>query len=283
VTRTPSAMAPMASANASDTPRFGSLETCTTFFPTGGHPQADIAPTVVRRPPASGGQTLRPAPKVRSRRSTPRSVRLPCTPMVTEDESFRSEQCFPTLLQHTLRRNVPNKEDHVEVEKSGDESITAETLVDAELRRLREEVERLRSSHAAVEAVRRQERRRLGETLFKQMCRASELEGALETEKRRRESLAREFQRRAFRAACSETSSGCNSTASSESAGSDFQDQDLVARIVAIEVEAFEGKSKDERERIRRRLLMKWHPDRNEHSSELSTKILQEMQAHPSW
>merc|ERR1712203_1178001 len=56
------------------------------------------------------------------------------------------------------------------------------------------------------------------------------------------------------------------------------EDCKLAKRLAAIELESLTGIVGEERAKLRRRLQLKWHPDKNAHNSEFATMVLQEMQ-----
>jgi len=57
----------------------------------------------------------------------------------------------------------------------------------------------------------------------------------------------------------------------------------LAACLAAFEVDAMRVLKGEELSKTRRRVLAKWHPDKNSHSVHFSTLILQELQRQPGW
>merc|ERR1712137_1216860 len=62
------------------------------------------------------------------------------------------------------------------------------------------------------------------------------------------------------------------------------KDEKTAKLLADIEIEALSAADEgEEHARIRRRLQMKWHPDKNSHNTEFATRVLQEMQQRPEW
>eukprot|EP00929_Paragymnodinium_shiwhaense_P033464 TRINITY_DN18373_c0_g2_i1.p1 TRINITY_DN18373_c0_g2~~TRINITY_DN18373_c0_g2_i1.p1 ORF type:complete len:607 (-),score=170.07 TRINITY_DN18373_c0_g2_i1:231-2051(-) len=58
----------------------------------------------------------------------------------------------------------------------------------------------------------------------------------------------------------------------------------LAKHMAAMELQAFAGiRDEEERGQLKKRLQMKWHPDKNGHNSSFATRVLQEMQRMPAW
>lgn len=124
----------------------------------------------------------------------------------------------------------------------------------AEVQALREEAQRLRSAEAA--AVR--EAARLRRRVDGDAIEVEELRARLDTERRLREA--------------------------SSASSMDACDDRLVKRLAAIELTALAGiEGADDRAKIRRRLQLRWHPDKNAHCVDFSKNVLQEMQKLPQW
>lgn len=58
--------------------------------------------------------------------------------------------------------------------------------------------------------------------------------------------------------------------------------EELVKGLVSFELKALDNCKGDDRVAAKRRLLLKWHPDKNE-GSELATRVVQELQSRPEW
>lgn len=123
----------------------------------------------------------------------------------------------------------------------------------------------------------------LRKRFVQQLGQSADLQGALEAERvlRRRaeraEAVAKSYAAHRDRGACGATEAPLSTALLSEQ-------QSFIRRLVAIEAEALQGVSSDEeRARARRRMLAKWHPDKNAHSAEFATQVLQELQRHPGW
>jgi hypothetical protein len=63
--------------------------------------------------------------------------------------------------------------------------------------------------------------------------------------------------------------------------------EDVVKSLVTVELEQLRNASAEERIATKRRLLLRWHPDKNRGSggggSDLATRVVQEMQGRPEW
>lgn len=60
-------------------------------------------------------------------------------------------------------------------------------------------------------------------------------------------------------------------------------DEQFVKSLVDMELAGLASLRGEERTQAQRRLQAKWHPDRNSHSVGLATKVFQEMQQHANW
>eukprot|EP00441_Pelagodinium_beii_P026397 CAMPEP_0197664172 /NCGR_PEP_ID=MMETSP1338-20131121/58473_1 /TAXON_ID=43686 ORGANISM="Pelagodinium beii, Strain RCC1491" /NCGR_SAMPLE_ID=MMETSP1338 /ASSEMBLY_ACC=CAM_ASM_000754 /LENGTH=276 /DNA_ID=CAMNT_0043242753 /DNA_START=56 /DNA_END=886 /DNA_ORIENTATION=+ len=60
------------------------------------------------------------------------------------------------------------------------------------------------------------------------------------------------------------------------------QDQ-LAHQLAVMEIGALSACAEEERQRLRRQLQLKWHPDKNAHNAAFATRVLQEMQRRPEW
>lgn len=64
--------------------------------------------------------------------------------------------------------------------------------------------------------------------------------------------------------------------------------QDVISSMVSLEVKqlADASKSSEERQLAKRRLLLRWHPDKNTGTgagNDLAKRVMQGLQAHPEW
>ena len=61
---------------------------------------------------------------------------------------------------------------------------------------------------------------------------------------------------------------------------------DIVYELVALEIRQLQGLALEDRASAKRRLLLRWHPDKNSGTgggNDLAKRVLQELQSHPSW
>merc|ERR1712150_25711 len=62
--------------------------------------------------------------------------------------------------------------------------------------------------------------------------------------------------------------------------------EDIVSALVTLELQQLSACSPQERTLTKRRLMLKWHPDKNNVSGgcgDLATRVMQEMQCRPEW
>lgn len=61
--------------------------------------------------------------------------------------------------------------------------------------------------------------------------------------------------------------------------------EDVVASLATLELRQLSKVSQQERTAAKRRLLLRWHPDKNGSGGggELATRLMQEMQKRPEW
>merc|ERR1712157_205527 len=62
--------------------------------------------------------------------------------------------------------------------------------------------------------------------------------------------------------------------------------EDIVSALVTFELRQLSACSPQERILTKRRLMLKWHPDKNHASGgcgDLATRVVQEMQSRPEW
>merc|ERR1711865_1350955 len=68
---------------------------------------------------------------------------------------------------------------------------------------------------------------------------------------------------------------------------SELTSEDVVKSLVNVELGQFKSCSHEERVATKRRLLLRWHPDKNSGSgsggSDLATRVVQEMQSRSEW
>jgi len=61
---------------------------------------------------------------------------------------------------------------------------------------------------------------------------------------------------------------------------------ECVSGLVSLELAQLNGRTAEERAAVKRKLLLKWHPDKNSGNgggNELAKQIMQALQSHPSW
>lgn len=62
--------------------------------------------------------------------------------------------------------------------------------------------------------------------------------------------------------------------------------QDAISALVTMEVKQLHGLSSEDRQLVKRRLLLRWHPDKNAGTgagNDLAKKVMQGLQVHPEW
>lgn len=62
--------------------------------------------------------------------------------------------------------------------------------------------------------------------------------------------------------------------------------QDAISALVTMEVKQLHGLSSEDRQLAKRRLLLRWHPDKNAGNgagNDLAKKVMQGLQVHPEW
>lgn len=62
--------------------------------------------------------------------------------------------------------------------------------------------------------------------------------------------------------------------------------QDAISALVTMEVKQLHGLSSEDRQLVKRRLLLRWHPDKNAGNgagNDLAKKVMQGLQVHPEW
>jgi len=166
---------------------------------------------------------------------------------------------------------------------------------DRELAALRPEVALLREARAAAEreTIRLQRRAEGDQKIIE------DLRSSLAVELRRSATLKTELARErsgggapdrgsTFESPCStrKRSAGCGKSLSSSCSVLSEEDDAMAVRLAEIELRALDRRLVDgdeARSRFRRRLQMKWHPDKNAHNLSLATRVLQEMQCQPEW
>ncbi|CAE7702409.1 unnamed protein product [Symbiodinium pilosum] len=163
-------------------------------------------------------------------------------------------------------------------ESCGDEgldSLSGSRQKNAEIDRLRKELEKERLARQAAEANAEQavdRARALHQecSLLQQRLRSAERRTmALEMQGRQ---LSTDLQRAELAA--------CTNWAPAKSL------EDVVSQLVTLEIRQLQNLTADERASVKRRLLLRWHPDKNAGTgggNDLAKRVLQEMQAHPSW
>eukprot|EP00928_Gymnodinium_smaydae_P065372 TRINITY_DN4852_c0_g1_i1.p1 TRINITY_DN4852_c0_g1~~TRINITY_DN4852_c0_g1_i1.p1 ORF type:complete len:363 (-),score=106.71 TRINITY_DN4852_c0_g1_i1:177-1208(-) len=191
------------------------------------------------------------------------------------------------------RRGRPRFEDSSTSACSSDSSLKQSAAAEAEEEnaRLRADLSCERRRTARLESALQAEKasdRALRSKLVGMLGRAADLEGALEAERvlRRQEEARRLLAEERIKA------SGDAGAARSEAASSQqlpqlslqAEQRRLAKHMAMIEVGALRAQmSAEERGRMRRRLQAKWHPDKNAHSPEFATVVLQELQQLPEW
>lgn len=128
---------------------------------------------------------------------------------------------------------------------------------------LRAELESHRAARVEAEREAERLRRRVGRGEAEAAALREELDGS----HRRAAVLASELEVERKRAAAVRREHGAS---------------ELVKRLAEMEVEGLLSADLQERARLRRRLLHKWHPDRNLNVA-LATRVMQELQRMPEW
>jgi len=170
-----------------------------------------------------------------------------------------------------------------EVVRLRDAAAAARRIFSEELSELRAENERLRAAQVAAE----REVARLRRRADADRCEIEELRAQVDAGLRAASGKADSphsgaWERPRSRA---QAAAGCGKArAPPGGGGEDLAEASLAKRLAALELMALRSAaSGEERARLRRRLQLKWHPDKNAHNAEFATRVLQEMQRQPEW
>ena len=159
-------------------------------------------------------------------------------------------------------------------ESSGDaglDSLTGIRQKNAEIDSLKKELEKERVARQAAEATAKQsictasDLQKECSLLQQQLRNAERRTMALEMQGRQ---LSTDLQRAACRAVPAKTM------------------DDVVSELVALELQQLKSLTAGERAGAKRRLLLRWHPDKNSGNgagNDLAKRVLQELQSHPAW
>ncbi|CAE7869173.1 unnamed protein product [Symbiodinium necroappetens] len=158
-------------------------------------------------------------------------------------------------------------------ETCGDEGLDSLSGIrqkNAEIDALKRELEKEREARRAAEATAKQAVGTANE--LKQEC--SLLQQQLRSAERR--TMALEMQGRQLstdlqRAACQTVAKSLD---------------EVVSELVALELRQLRGLTAAERAGAKRKLLLRWHPDKNSGNgggNDLAKRVLQELQSHPAW
>ena len=158
-------------------------------------------------------------------------------------------------------------------ESCGDEGLDSLSGIrqkNAEIDALKRELEKEREARRAAEATAKQAVGTANE--LQQEC--SLLQQQLRSAERR--TMALEMQGRQLstdlqRAACQTVAKSLD---------------EVVSELVALELRQLHGLTAGERAGAKRKLLLRWHPDKNSGNgggNDLAKRVLQELQSHPAW
>ena len=60
----------------------------------------------------------------------------------------------------------------------------------------------------------------------------------------------------------------------------------MISSLVSLEVKQLQALNSEEHQLAKRRLLLRWHPDKNAGTgagNDLATRVMQGLQVHPEW
>jgi hypothetical protein len=105
--------------------------------------------------------------------------------------------------------------------------------------------------------------------------------------KAERAQMLSEMQVRTLTNEVSEARRRCSTGSSSLNPGPPSTIEDVVKSLVTLELEQLRNCLSEERVATKRRLLLRWHPDKNSGcgggGSDLATRVVQEMQSRSEW
>ncbi|CAE8609153.1 unnamed protein product [Polarella glacialis] len=241
----------------------------TRFTPPGG----DASPGEAVEPPEPGHQTSACS------RAAPGSFRE--APQDVEDDSpgeivLRAADCGSRSSGCRSGSTVARE---AEVARLRDAAAAAMRLSCEEIAALRAENERLRVTQQSAES----EVARLQRKLETQQLESDALRRQLDADRRRHARAAGAGQ--AQSGASGGRQFGYGDENKAPRIGCAGSEEELLAKqLASMELLALASAVQGEdRARQRKRLQLKWHPDKNVHNAAFATRVLQEMQRQPEW